>query len=155
MLFKSAVFGKQGVLKGKADAAEHNQFYKRAKNLAQLMDSTNILFETANALELTKIVPPNSVDYIFTDPPYGGAVQYFELSTLWASWLGLEFGLRGRDHDQQPAEEGFRILPQNAQVGLPRNVSGAEAEPIPDRDVSQHRDRGVEFHHQGSGPQRF
>ena len=36
------------------------------------------------------IVPPNSVDYIFTDPPYGGAVQYFELSTLWAAWLGMD-----------------------------------------------------------------
>ena len=82
-------FGKQGVLKGKSDVAQCVTFYKRAKNLAQLMDSMNILFETANALELTKIVAPNSVDYIFTDPPYGGAVQYFELSTLWASWLGL------------------------------------------------------------------
>ncbi len=27
---------------------------------------------------------------MFTDPPYGGAVQYFELSTLWASWLKLD-----------------------------------------------------------------
>lgn len=90
MLFESAVFGKQGVLKGKADAAGQIKSYKRAKTLAELTDGANILFETANALELTKIVPPNSVDYIFTDPPYGGAVQYFELSTLWASWLNLD-----------------------------------------------------------------
>ena len=90
MLFESAVFGKQGVLKGKADVADCVKSCKRAKNLAELIDGANILFETANALELAKIVPPNSVDYIFTDPPYGGAVQYFELSTLWASWLNLD-----------------------------------------------------------------
>ncbi len=31
----------------------------------------------------------NSVDYIFTDPPYGGHISYLDLSTLWNSWLGL------------------------------------------------------------------
>lgn len=90
MLFESAVLGKQGLIKGKADAADQIKLYKRAKSLREINDGANILFKTANALELTKIIPPNSVDYIFTDPPYGGAVQYFELSTLWASWLNME-----------------------------------------------------------------
>ncbi len=108
MLFESAVFGKQGVLKGKADAAEQIKSCKRAKNLAELGEGANILFETANALELGRILPPNSVNYIFTDPPYGGAVQYFELSTLWASWLNLALdyaeeitinGQQGKDFD--------------------------------------------------------
>ena len=30
-----------------------------------------------------------SIDYIFTDPPYGGHISYLDLSTLWNSWLGL------------------------------------------------------------------
>lgn len=29
------------------------------------------------------------IDYIFTDPPYGGHISYLDLSTLWNSWLGL------------------------------------------------------------------
>ena len=29
------------------------------------------------------------VDYIFTDPPYGGHISYLDLSTLWNAWLGL------------------------------------------------------------------
>jgi len=34
---------------------------------------------------------PNSVDYILTDPPYGGeGIQYGELSMLWNLWLGHE-----------------------------------------------------------------
>jgi hypothetical protein len=32
-------------------------------------------------------IPKESVDYVFTDPPYGGSIQYMELSALWASWL--------------------------------------------------------------------
>ncbi len=90
MVFESSVLGKQGVLKGKEDAASQIKTYKRAKNFKELGDGANILFETANALESTKHIPPNSVDYIFTDPPYGGAVQYFELSTLWAAWLKMD-----------------------------------------------------------------
>jgi DNA modification methylase len=39
-----------------------------------------------SSLNLSEI-PTNSVDYVFTDPPYGGSVQYFELSTLWCAWL--------------------------------------------------------------------
>ncbi len=31
----------------------------------------------------------NGVDYIFTDPPYGGHISYLDLSTLWNSWLGI------------------------------------------------------------------
>ncbi len=29
------------------------------------------------------------VDYIFTDPPYGGHISYIDLSILWNNWLGL------------------------------------------------------------------
>lgn len=29
------------------------------------------------------------VDYIFTDPPYGGHISYLDLSVLWNHWLGL------------------------------------------------------------------
>lgn len=31
----------------------------------------------------------NSIDYIFTDPPYGGHISYIDLSVLWNSWLGI------------------------------------------------------------------
>lgn len=32
--------------------------------------------------------PDGSIDYIFTDPPYGDSVPYFEQSALWNTWLG-------------------------------------------------------------------
>lgn len=30
-----------------------------------------------------------SIDYVFTDPPYGDSVPYFEQSVIWNSWLKL------------------------------------------------------------------
>jgi 16S rRNA G966 N2-methylase RsmD len=32
-------------------------------------------------------LPDNSVDYILTDPPYGDAIQYSELSLIWNCWI--------------------------------------------------------------------
>jgi len=32
-------------------------------------------------------IKDESIDYIFTDPPYGDAVPYFEQSIIWNSWL--------------------------------------------------------------------
>jgi 16S rRNA G966 N2-methylase RsmD len=46
----------------------------------------NLLLLTRSALDLSNVVPDNSVDYVFTDPPYGGSIPYMELSTLWAQW---------------------------------------------------------------------
>lgn len=40
----------------------------------------------AKALQL----PDNSVDYVFTDPPYGDSVPYFEQSVIWNSWLNFQ-----------------------------------------------------------------
>ena len=34
-----------------------------------------------------KNVNDNSIDYIFTDPPFGGNLMYSELNFLWESWL--------------------------------------------------------------------
>lgn len=42
--------------------------------------------ETAQALKLSA----NSVDYIFTDPPYAGNIQYGELNFIWEAWLGFD-----------------------------------------------------------------
>lgn len=45
---------------------------------------------TQSALDLkTKPaeIGDETIDYVFTDPPYGGSVQYMELSTIWAAWL--------------------------------------------------------------------
>jgi hypothetical protein len=39
------------------------------------------------------------VDYIFTDPPYGGHIAYLDLSILWNHWLGFDVPLRAREKE--------------------------------------------------------
>ena len=41
---------------------------------------------TATNLDL---ITDRSIDYIYTDPPYGAKIPYLDLSTMWNSWLDL------------------------------------------------------------------
>jgi DNA modification methylase len=75
------------ILRGKEESNSLIKEYKEAKNFNELNDGTNILIKTFNTLELDKIIPANSVEYVFTDPPYGDAVPYLELDYMWSSWL--------------------------------------------------------------------
>ncbi|MCS6821851.1 MAG: DNA methyltransferase [Microscillaceae bacterium] len=40
-----------------------------------------------SVLELSQYLPEQSIDYIYTDPPYGGNIAYLDLSTMWNAWL--------------------------------------------------------------------
>jgi len=42
-----------------------------------------------DAATLEQKLEPGSVDYIFTDPPYGAFISYLDLSILWNHWLGF------------------------------------------------------------------
>ena len=44
---------------------------------------------STNSLTSMKGAPDNSIDYIFTDPPFGGNLNYSELSFMWETWLGV------------------------------------------------------------------
>lgn len=35
-------------------------------------------------------IETESIDYIYTDPPYGKKIQYLDLSVMWNAWLDLE-----------------------------------------------------------------
>ena len=37
----------------------------------------------------SKSIEDDSVDYIYTDPPYGDILSYSELNIVWESWLGV------------------------------------------------------------------
>ena len=58
-----------------------------ASYLGQRDSRTRQPCETASA-DATN-VPSHSVDYIFTDPPFGSNLMYSELNFLWEAWLGV------------------------------------------------------------------
>ncbi len=43
---------------------------------------------TQSACSLPQLAD-ESVDYVFTDPPFGGNINYSEMNFLWESWLGV------------------------------------------------------------------
>ncbi|MBS3994301.1 MAG: DNA methylase [Alkaliphilus sp.] len=61
------------IIKAKIEIAENNS----------PIISLNSLTEASN-------VPNNSIDYIFTDPPFGSNLNYAELSFIWESWLKIK-----------------------------------------------------------------
>lgn len=51
-----------------------------------------------------KWIPKESVDYIYTDPPYGKKIPYLDLSVMWNAWLDLE--VTEQDFEQEAIEGG-------------------------------------------------
>jgi 16S rRNA G966 N2-methylase RsmD len=48
-------------------------------------EKANFRVTTASATQI--FLPENSTDYIFTDPPFGGNLNYSELNFIWEAWL--------------------------------------------------------------------
>lgn len=49
----------------------------------------SIIISTQTAIDQGRIAV-QSIDYIFTDPPYAEKVQYGELNFIWEAWLGFD-----------------------------------------------------------------
>jgi DNA modification methylase len=49
-------------------------------------------------------IPAESVDYIYTDPPYGAKIAYLDLSVMWNAWLDLP--VTEEDYEQEAIEGG-------------------------------------------------
>ncbi|MFQ5978896.1 MAG: DNA methyltransferase [Candidatus Heimdallarchaeota archaeon] len=88
-LLSNALLGRQGVLKGLKDSEENLKDIIAISSLAEAKYGS-LLLKEASALQLSKVLPPSSIDLVITDPPYGGSIQHFELNSLWAAWLGFE-----------------------------------------------------------------
>lgn len=70
---------------------------KVAKNLIKEREKTqegissvDFKLYQKSSLSLDEI-PDRKIDYIITDPPYGDAIQYSELSFIWNCWLEKDF----------------------------------------------------------------
>ena len=57
----------------------------KSKELIENKDVDNVNIGTNSATNLN--IKDNSIDYIFTDPPFGANLMYSELNFIWESWL--------------------------------------------------------------------
>lgn len=72
--------------------AESNIFKVFESKLKDFIKALSMLPKTENSIistqSLTDLkVPDNSIDYIFTDPPFGANLMYSELNFIWEAWL--------------------------------------------------------------------
>ena len=90
--FEGAVTGNQGIINAKNETNELLKDVKITDDWHKVLDGeADIAVITDDCVELMKKMPEESVDYIFTDPPYDASIQYGELSYLWNAWLKADF----------------------------------------------------------------
>jgi hypothetical protein len=79
-------------------AAKKEMMYFINKNS---IDNAQIVKGTATDLSF---IENESVDYIYTDPPYGKKIPYLDLSIMWNAWLDLE--VTEKDYQLEAIEGG-------------------------------------------------
>ncbi|MFP4058779.1 MAG: DNA methyltransferase [Candidatus Brocadiia bacterium] len=79
-LFRRKVADAVRYYRAASDAAGGPLFDRRPEHAVRV--------STQSATDLGN-VPDGSIDYAFTDPPFGSNIAYSELNLLWESWLGV------------------------------------------------------------------
>jgi 16S rRNA G966 N2-methylase RsmD len=64
---------------------------------------SNAQIRKGTATDLS-LLPRESIDYIYTDPPYGKKIQYLDLSAMWNAWLDLK--VSEEDFEMEAIEGG-------------------------------------------------
>lgn len=68
-------------------------FERKARTIQDHLETTarsysgRSIVNTGSATDLA-FLPDNSIDFVFTDPPFGANINYSEMNILWESWLG-------------------------------------------------------------------
>ena len=91
-LFRGSCFGKQSVESSISSVEKYlgkipRLMYVDKSNKSNRSNTFDIKYGIIDVNKITDYVSENSIDFIMTDPPYGGLVQYFDLSALWLVWL--------------------------------------------------------------------
>lgn len=90
IVFERACFGKQGVISALNDARKRLGASVKVNEIGcgkKLKPKADINYGIIDVSDLLDHVAEKSVDFIITDPPYGGLVQYIDLSLIWLVWL--------------------------------------------------------------------
>ena len=67
-----------------------SQFFDKIQALYKKQETFNVNLEISTNSATVLPVSSNSIDYIFTDPPYSGNIQYGELNFICEAWLGFD-----------------------------------------------------------------
>ena len=97
------------IIKGKKELQYSPYFYnsyfyplnKTIKNKEEAINGEKIFQADATNL---KEIEDKSIDYIYTDPPYGAKIPYLDLSVMWNAWL--DFSIDKSLREKECIEKG-------------------------------------------------
>lgn len=128
IVFRRSCIEKQSVLSAMKDAMQSLPRNLKVVDFAstkKINKRVNLTYGTVDIADLSKYISDRSVDFIITDPPYAGLVQYLDLSLLWLVWLQqvdkkykpdlqseitIKKGIIGRDEYRQRLQNAFRQM---------------------------------------------
>lgn len=93
LVFKGSCFGKQSVSSALSEVKSYLGKIPKIKEVSiSKKDKGNlsgfdIKYGVVDINNISDYLDENSIDFIMTDPPYGGLVQYLDLSSVWLCWL--------------------------------------------------------------------
>jgi len=92
LVFKGSFLGKQSVVSSLSDVKKYlgkipKIFYVDDSNKSNKTKNFDIKYGIVDINTINNYIDNESIDFIMTDPPYGGLVQYLDLSTIWLIWL--------------------------------------------------------------------
>lgn len=92
LLFESSCLGKQSVKSALSNVEQHIGKIPKAIYIKDKSDLINaidydIIYGIVDINKICEYIPEESISFIITDPPYGGLVQYIDLSHIWLVWL--------------------------------------------------------------------
>jgi DNA modification methylase len=120
------------VLAAKEEVLRLRDYHQHQPNALRLDSRNNFQVFSHDAATLDEVVEPGSVDYIFTDPPYGGFISYLDLSILWNHWLG--FPVSDETREQETIVGGERgHTEEHYKQGLARSIKTSLRLLRPDR----------------------
>ena len=129
IVFQRSCFEKQGVIRALTDAKKRLSGkvsnVNAIGNKSKYKPKASLNYGTMDVADIGDVIRPNTVDFIITDPPYGGLVQYMDLSMVWLVWLKkfdakytpdangeitYKKGITSRDTYRKRLTNAFRIM---------------------------------------------
>lgn len=112
------------VIKGKQELQYSPYFYnsyfyplnKTIKNREEAINGEKIFQADATNL---KEIEDKSIDYIYTDPPYGAKIPYLDLSAMWNAWL--DFPVDKKLREKECIEKGSLNKSRDEYISLMKN----------------------------------
>ena len=112
------------IIKGKKELQYSPYFYnsyfyplnKTIKNKEEAINGEKIFQADATNL---KEIEDKSIDYIYTDPPYGSKIPYLDLSVMWNAWL--DFSIDKSLREKECIEKGSLDKSRDEYISLMKN----------------------------------